>query len=171
MYCIYMDQVGPTTGSLVWHLAMRWRAEVDRAVAPLGLTHAQYSVLASLHVMTERGANPSQRELAEFSQLQTIYVSKLVRALEGAGCVAREAHSTDARAVRLSLTEAGRATIVAARKTVRALDDRLTEPLGGSKGRRTADLGGMLRTLIDHHDRIGNTDDDVTPAHPLSGQG
>ena len=37
-----------TPGFLVWRLSMKWRAAVDRAVADLGLTHAQYSVLASL---------------------------------------------------------------------------------------------------------------------------
>ena len=30
-----------TPGFLVWRLSMKWRVAVDRAVAPLGLTHAQ----------------------------------------------------------------------------------------------------------------------------------
>ena len=38
----------PTPGYLVWRLSMKWRVAMDRAVAPLGLTHAQYVVLASL---------------------------------------------------------------------------------------------------------------------------
>ena len=77
----------PTTGALVWLLAMRWRAAVDRAVAPLGLTHAQYSTLASLSAMTADGARPSQRQLAAYTALDPIYVSKLVRALERNGLV------------------------------------------------------------------------------------
>lgn len=41
----------PTPGFLVWRLANKWRVAVDRAMAPLGLTHAQYSLVASLHGM------------------------------------------------------------------------------------------------------------------------
>ncbi|MGO4757271.1 MarR family transcriptional regulator, partial [Streptomyces sp. 2MCAF27] len=29
-----------TAGFLVWRLSMKWRVAVDRAVVPLGLTHA-----------------------------------------------------------------------------------------------------------------------------------
>ncbi|GHI03432.1 hypothetical protein Scel_17530 [Streptomyces cellostaticus] len=42
---------GATPGFLVWRLSMKWRVAVDRAVAPLGLTHAQYSLVASLYGM------------------------------------------------------------------------------------------------------------------------
>ena len=41
------QQGAPVTG-LVWRLSMRWRAAIDRAITPLGLTNAQYSVLAPL---------------------------------------------------------------------------------------------------------------------------
>jgi transcriptional regulator with XRE-family HTH domain len=44
---------------------MKWRVAVDRAVGPLGLTHAQYSLLASLYGMTRDGQQPSQRQLAD----------------------------------------------------------------------------------------------------------
>jgi MarR family transcriptional regulator, organic hydroperoxide resistance regulator len=78
-----------TAGYLVWRLSMKWRAAVDAAVAPLGLTHAQYSVLASLRGMTYAGQRPSQRELADHTGLDPIYISKLARALEKSGVVAR----------------------------------------------------------------------------------
>lgn len=151
-----MDTKQPTTGSLVWHLAMRWRAEVDRAVSPLGLTHAQYSALASLHAMTARGLAPTQRELADYTRLNPIYISKLVRGLEQAGWIERTGDPTDTRAYRLALTAAGTATIVQARAIVTALDDTLTEPIGGAKGQQTAQLVGLLRLLIDHHDGKGD---------------
>lgn len=153
-----MDMNEPTVGSLVWHLSIRWRAAVDRAVAPLGLTHAQYSVLATLHALTERNGEPTQRELAGYARLQPIFVSKLVRALEAAGHVRRRADESDARAVRLSLTETGRTTALAARATVRALDGALTRPLGGSGGAGSRELAAVLRTLIDHSEESGGTE-------------
>ena len=84
-----MSSESPTPGFLVWRLSMKWRAAVDRAVAPLGLTHAQYSVLASLYGMNRRGVFPSQRQLAEHTGLEPIYVSKLARTLERAGLLER----------------------------------------------------------------------------------
>jgi hypothetical protein len=45
----------PTPGYLVWRLSMKWRVAVDRALAPLGLTHAQYVLLASLYGMEREG--------------------------------------------------------------------------------------------------------------------
>lgn len=38
--------MGANVGYLVWRLSTRWRATMDRALAPHGLTQAQYSVLA-----------------------------------------------------------------------------------------------------------------------------
>lgn len=151
-----MKKQHPTTGSLVWHLALRWRSEVDRTIAHLGLTHAQYSTLASLHAMSEKGQVPTQRELADATRLQVIYISKLIRSLEKAGYVERVPDALDSRALRLSLTQKGRTTIVAARTLVRALDDQLTAPIGGRDGERTSALATTLQLLIDHHDMSGD---------------
>ncbi|MER6983053.1 MarR family transcriptional regulator, partial [Streptomyces carpinensis] len=71
-----------TAGFLVWRLSMKWRVAVDRAVAPLGLTHAQYALMASLYGMSRSGLRPSQRRLADRTGLEPLYVSKLARALE-----------------------------------------------------------------------------------------
>src|SRR3954447_5110108 len=97
----------PTVGSLVWRLSMKWRAAVDRAVAPLGLTHAQYSLLGSLFGMNRSGLRPSQRELADHTGLEPIYVSKLVRTLDRAGLVERAEHPADTRAVQLTIPPHG----------------------------------------------------------------
>jgi DNA-binding MarR family transcriptional regulator len=144
-----MDGPAPTTGSLLWHLALRWRTEVDRAVARFGLTHAQYSVLASLDALAAQGRRPSQSELAAYTGLQVVYVSKLVRALEDRALITRVSDAADARANRLDLTAAGQGTIARAREVVRALDARLTAPIGGPGGPRTADLHAALRLLLD----------------------
>src|SRR5919106_1424202 len=83
------DSPPPSTGYLLWHLSLRWRVALDRALAPLGLTSSQYGVLASLHGFCRAGSRPSQRELASFSGLEPMHVSKLIRALERAGLVER----------------------------------------------------------------------------------
>jgi len=139
----------PTVGYLVWRLSMKWRAAVDAAVAPLGLTHAQYSVLASLRGLTRSGRPPSQRELADHTGLDPIYISKLARALERDGLITRVPDGHDARAVRLTVTDDGRAAIDRAIELVHALLDQLTAPLGGTGGAPVQSLMGDLTRLID----------------------
>ncbi|MFD8982630.1 MarR family winged helix-turn-helix transcriptional regulator [Streptomyces sp. NPDC059564] len=140
---------GPTPGFLVWRLANKWRVAVDRAVAPLGLTHAQYSLVGSLYDMQRAGERPSQRRLADHTGLEALYVSKLARALESAGLVERTRDPHDPRAVQLALTEQGQAVTRQAIEVVRDLIQQLLEPLGGLDAPRTHAFTNELRTLLD----------------------
>ena len=140
---------GATPGFLVWRLSMKWRVAVDRAVAPLGLTHAQYSLVASLYGMHRAGRRPSQRQLADHTGLEPLYVSKLARALEAAGLVERTRDPADPRAVQLSLTEQGREVTRRAIKIVQGLLEQLLTPLGGLDGQRTKAFSRELATLLD----------------------
>jgi DNA-binding MarR family transcriptional regulator len=142
-------------GFLIWRLSMRWRAAMDRTLAPLGLTQAQYAVLAPLYSMSRGGARPSQRELADLTGLDPVYVSKLVRPLERAGFITRSVKAADPRAVELELTEQGVAAVQEGVKAVSDLRERLTRPLGGNDGARTAELAKMLSELLDLSDADG----------------
>ena len=138
----------PTVGSLVWRLSMKWRATVDRAVAPLGLTHAQYVLLASLYGLTRSGSPPSQRELADYASLEPIYVSKLARALESSGLIERTTNPADPRAVELRLTTKGEATVRGAIAIVADLLAELTAPIGGPRSAETRQFVHTLQTLL-----------------------
>lgn len=140
---------GPTPGFLVWRLANKWRVAVDRAVAPLGLTHAQYSLVASLHGMQRAGERPSQRQLADHTGLEALYVSKLARALESAGLIERTRDPRDPRAVQLALTEQGATVTRQAIAVVQQLHQQLLEPLGGLDAPRTRAFTDELKTLLD----------------------
>jgi len=130
---------------------------MDRALAPLGLTSAQYALLASLYGLARAGARPSQRELADFAGLEPMSVSKLARGLERAGLLARAASSADPRAVELTLTPDGVDTVTTAVATVRELHGRLLAPLGGTRGARHAEFAATLKTLLDHVTAVNNT--------------
>ncbi|MEV7104873.1 MarR family winged helix-turn-helix transcriptional regulator [Streptomyces atroolivaceus] len=140
---------GPTPGFLVWRLANKWRVAVDRAVAPLGLTHAQYSLVASLYGMQRAGERPSQRRLADHTGLEALYVSKLARALETAGLIERTRDPRDPRAVQLALTERGETVTRQAVTVVQELHQQLLEPLGGLGAPRTRAFIDELTTLLD----------------------
>lgn len=141
---------GPTPGFLVWRLSMKWRVAVDRALAPLDLTHAQYSLLGSLLGMQhgkDETRGPSQRRLADHTGLEPLYVSKLARTLEAAGLVSRLPDPADTRAVQLVLTPHGREVTTRAVGIVHDLMEELLAPLDA--GRRAAfveDLHALLDT-------------------------
>jgi MarR family transcriptional regulator, organic hydroperoxide resistance regulator len=142
----------PTPGHLVWRLSMKWRVAVDRALLPLGLTHAQYVVLSSLSLL-ERDGHPTQRELADHTGLEPLYTSKLARALDAEGLIRRDRDPVDTRAVRLALTDRGREVVQPAITEVSKLLDRLMTPLGGrGTGRAEAfvrDLATLLNAPLD----------------------
>ena len=151
MYCISRstNPEGAAPGFLVWRLSMKWRVAVDRAVAPLGLTHAQYSLVASLYGMHRTGLRPSQRQLADHTGLEPLYVSKLARALEAAGLIERTRDPADPRAVQLTLTDQGREVTRRAIGIVNGLLEQLLTPLGGLDGPRTKAFSRELATLLD----------------------
>ena len=139
---------GYAIGYLVWHLTLKWRAEMARFLAPLGLTPTQYSVLASLYALVSTGAEPSQRELADFSGLEAMHVSKVVRALERDGLVERGESASDPRAFRLTLTEHGVDVLMQAIGMVRQQEARRLKALGEPVEEQAAQLSAMLRTLL-----------------------
>ena len=76
-------------------------------------------MLAPLLGMERSGQRPSQRQLADLTGLEPLYVSKLARALEQAGLIERSGHPDDSRAVQLSLTDQGREVTAQATERVR----------------------------------------------------
>jgi DNA-binding MarR family transcriptional regulator len=156
----------PTAGYLLWRLTSKLRAAVDRILAPLGLTHAQYSLLASLYGFSRTGARPSQRELADWTGLEPIFVSKLARALEQAGLIERTRHPADPRAVQLRLTDDGTDVARRAIAIVQAFQEEFTAPIGGTHSQRTRDLVRTLQTLLGTETRSAP----MAPAATLTGQ-
>jgi DNA-binding MarR family transcriptional regulator len=133
-----------SAGFLMWHLTLRWRAAVDRALAPLGLTHAGYVVLASLYWLTSTGDRPNQRRLAEHCALEPMTISKSVRALEEAGLVVRNPDPLDARARLLVLSEHGEGTFREAVRVVHGVEAAFLSALGPE----VSSFKDQLRTLL-----------------------
>ncbi|MFF9623328.1 MarR family winged helix-turn-helix transcriptional regulator [Streptomyces griseosporeus] len=143
------EDPGPSAGYLVWRLSTKVRVAVDRAMAPLGLTHAKYALAASLYGMQRGGERPSQRRLADHTGLEPLYVSKLARALEGDGLLERTRDPQDPRAVQLALTEQGQEATRRAIEVVQELMAGWLEPLGGPDSPRTREFTATLTTLLD----------------------
>jgi DNA-binding MarR family transcriptional regulator len=136
-------------GYLVWRVSTVWRTEFDRALDAVGLTHAQYALLASVYGMSREGQLPSQRELADWTGLEPVYVSKLARALEQAGLLTRAEHPRDPRAVQLALTPVGTERVEQAVAVVQKLLNELTAPIGGVHSEQNREFVRMLGALLD----------------------
>jgi DNA-binding MarR family transcriptional regulator len=99
--------------------------------------------------MQRSGMHPSQRELADHTGLETLYVSKLARALQADGLIERTRDSYDTRTIRLALTDQGRKAIRPTSATVHGLLGELLAPLGGRDSARTERFVRDLSVLLD----------------------
>ena len=132
-------------GLLLWQVTHRWQAAQRAALAPFGLTHVQFVLLASLTWLQGQGDGPlTQRQLADHAATDPMMTSQVLRVLERAGFVERAPHPADRRAVALTVTAAGRALANQAVVAVEACDREFFAPLGAG----TASLVRSLRRLV-----------------------
>jgi DNA-binding MarR family transcriptional regulator len=97
-----------SAGFLLWHVTLRWQREIAAALAPLGLTHVQFVLLASTWWLNTRGAtDPNQLTLARQAGTDVKMTSQVLAKLEAKGLLRREVDPGDTRAKRLRVTEAG----------------------------------------------------------------
>lgn len=130
-------------GLLLWRVTNRWQAAQRAALKPLGLTHVQFVLLASLAYLDADGP-VTQKRLADHAACDAMMTSQVLRALEEQGLVRREPHPTDRRARALVVTDAGRELADRAVRVVEAADREFFGPLGPD----VAGLNGLLRRLV-----------------------
>jgi DNA-binding MarR family transcriptional regulator len=116
-------------GFLLWHATLRWQRAMRAALAPHGLTHVQFVLLASAWWLGEQGEQPAQRRLAEHAGTDAMMTSQVVRALERRGLVERLRDPGDARTVRVTVTAAGRERLKGALADVEAADAAFFAPV------------------------------------------
>ncbi len=109
------------------------------ALEPLGLTHPQYLVMLALWERSPRRAG----ELADELLLEPATLSPLLRRLESADLVSLERDATDARALAVSLTDAGSALRAKALAVPGQVVERLGVPLADLEHARDV-LTGLL---------------------------
>jgi DNA-binding MarR family transcriptional regulator len=113
---------GESPGFLLWRISNAWQQRQRAALQPLGLTHVQFVLLASLVWLTQHGATVTQTDLAEQAQTDLMMTSQVVRALEARGLLTRATSAQDRRARVLSPTAEGIALATAGIQVVEAVD-------------------------------------------------
>lgn len=112
-------------GFVLWQVATLWQRRVRAALEPVGLTHAQFVLLASaawLEAHAAEGAPPTQADVAAHARTDAVMTSEVLRTLERKALVRRGPHPADARARAVRVTPAGRALAAESVALVEAVD-------------------------------------------------
>ena len=115
-------------GFMLWQLTCQWQREQRQALAKLGLTHAQFVVLASLlWLSTHCDEYITQRHVTAHSKIDKMSMSDLITTLEQKKFLKRLPHPQDGRAQSLTLTAKGRERALKAIPIVEAIDAEFFE--------------------------------------------
>jgi DNA-binding MarR family transcriptional regulator len=117
----------------------RLTARYDEAMAPFGISIAQFSTLRNIH----HNAPISLTELGRRQELDRSTVGRNIRGLERMGLVAAET-GDDQREALLSLTDAGRALLAEAMPVWTGVQAGIEERLGSAVAR---DLNLLLDSI------------------------
>lgn len=116
--------------------------QISAALAPHGVTQAQYNVLRIL-----RGSHPARLTCSDIGDRlldRTPDVTRLLVRLEGQGLIERRRAAHDRRVVEVALTDAGLDVLAKLDGPVDRAMDRVTEHLTGDE---LAALSGLLETM------------------------
>ncbi|MFG1307314.1 MarR family transcriptional regulator [Xanthobacter autotrophicus] len=127
-------------GFLLWRVMHRYQRAIDRALAPLDLTHLQFTTLAMVGWLCRKEEPTTQVELARHADIHVMQVSLMLKALEKKGLVARLPSSSDTRAKRVAITSAG----LEALKVAMPLAIEIQQRMFGAAG----EPGGALLTEL-----------------------
>ncbi len=126
------DGPGSTPGFLLWQAANRWQRTLGAALRPLGLTHVQFVLLASVWWLARtHDSLPTQRQIADQAGTDPMMTSQVLRALERRGLVSRARGSADARVRTVMCTPEGARLSQRAVRVVEAAD---ADFFGGGAG-------------------------------------
>jgi DNA-binding MarR family transcriptional regulator len=112
-----------SAGFLLWHVTLRWQRAISAALAPLGLTHVQFVLLASTWWLNSHQDDPpNQLTLARQAGTDVKMTSQVLAKLEAKNLLRREVDPADTRAKRLRVTDEGAALARQAIGVVDAVD-------------------------------------------------
>lgn len=132
-------------------LAARLRVAVTRLHRRLrqesfsGISPSQEAVLAAI----KRLGRPTLGELAQAERVQPPTMTRVIRAMQSAGLVARHADAGDRRVSRVALTESGRSALERIRSMKTAYLAQRLARLDDDERARAAGLAMLLEELVE----------------------
>ena len=136
----------------LWLATNSWQRVLRRALQPLGVTHVQYTILASVSLLGSEGEVVTQTDVCRFGSLDPNMVSEVVGCLVNRHLISRLEHPTDRRARRLELTEEGRELVTRAKSAIQPLMTEFFAPLGEESKSLARMLGKLAAASKDAGD-------------------
>ena len=131
-------------GYQLWLATNAWQRIMRKALDPLGLTHVQFVMLASIDLLGNESACVTQAQVSRFAATDENMTSQVIRSLADRELLNRGEHPTDARARCLALTAAGKKLLAEAKAVVIPAREAFFAPVGdGSK------LAELLRKIVE----------------------
>jgi len=139
---------GESPGFLLWKVSNAWQRRQRAALQPLGLTHSQFVLLAAA---TWFGSTETltQARLAELTGVDVMTTSQVLRTLEAAKLIERDAHPDDPRAKTIAVNARGRELARKAIVVVEATDEAFFAPLAASLGEVVRMFTELARSAAD----------------------
>jgi MarR family transcriptional regulator, organic hydroperoxide resistance regulator len=129
-----------SAGLVLWQVAASWQQRIRAVLTPLGLTHAQFVLLASAAWLAREQEGATQAQIAALAHADPVMTSEVLRTLEKRGLLDRRPHPEDGRARRVLLTDSGRRLVRRAVPLVEAEDTAFFQARG-------AELVGLATVL------------------------
>ncbi len=110
-------------GFLLWQLTNQWQQQQRKVLKTIGLTHPQFVAMAGilwLNNVNEQA--PSQVTVANFTKIDKMMMSDLVKTLLDKKLIKRAPHTEDKRAFALTLTAKGHQLTLKAIPLVEGID-------------------------------------------------
>ncbi|MDT8399590.1 MAG: MarR family winged helix-turn-helix transcriptional regulator [Pseudomonadales bacterium] len=135
-------------GFVVHDVARLMRWNFDRSSQQLGLTRAQWSVLAHL----QRVDGVQQKTLAQYMDIKPITLARHLDKLEAAGWVARRDDPADRRAKQVYLASAAEPMLASLRKLGQKLNRKALQGIGVEQEAE------LLRVLLQIRDNLSDVE-------------
>ncbi len=139
-----VQQPEDAVGFLLWRVAHRHQREVDRVLAPLGLTHLQFVTLIQTAWLGRDGDDVTQAGLARYGKIHPMQLSSILKTLEAKELVLRDRCPANQRGKRIILSPAAIEVLAIALPRVTALQTTFF----GSDAAFGVDLRNRLRHVV-----------------------
>lgn len=133
-------------GFVMWQVSMLWQRKLKAELDKLGLTHAQFLLLAALDYQSTQKKVVSQQDLATHCRIDKMMTSKILRIMQKKGFITRRKNKMDTRSKTLVVSEEGETVLKQALKAVDRVDGDFVLPLGLNAMSFQDDMRMLLRT-------------------------
>lgn len=139
-------------GLLVHDVARLLRRRIDHQAQVIGLTSAQWRVLAALFRAEKLNDEPlHQATLAEAMDMEPITLSRQIDRMEAAGLIERRPDPGDRRVKRLHLTEAARPLVDKFRTVATSCYDNVLTGISEEEIEQVVDVLTRIRANLVHN--------------------